>query len=163
MKQPTCGFFVMEWMVQFLLLTTVALISYSLIASWHRTVIKMNGLCNQLLPIYIATDIMRSDIHEATRVDADKDNTLLSIACAYRSITWYCKDNRLLRSVSSYDQKERRWLKPAYGLMSQHITDCTSRLITSSESADHIVVHVKTLHGPGNIELVASTRNGLIL
>jgi hypothetical protein len=164
MKQRKYGFFVIEWMVQFMLLTTVALISYNLIASWHRTVIKMNSLCNELLPVYIATDIMRADIHEATRVDADKDDALLSITCAYRFIKWYCKDNRLLRSISSYDQKEQRWLKSSYGLMAQHITASKRRLLSSSKGIGHLEVHLKTEHRSCcGIQLEALLRNGLIL
>lgn len=159
MKRSKDGFFLVEWMVHFLLLTIIALLSYSLIASWYRTVGQMNRLCNELLPVYIATDILRSDIHEAKDVKADNDNRL-HMAHEYRSITWYCKDNKLLRSISSYDKKEQRWLKPSYGLLAQHITGFASRLLTGVEQ---ITVNVKTERGTGAILLVASLRNGLIL
>lgn len=161
MMRSKGGFFLVEWMVQFLLLTTVALISYSLIASWHRTVVRINSLCNELLPAYIATDIMRSDIHEAKKIKIDNDNILLNVTHDYRAITWYCKEHRLLRSISSYDQKEQRWLKPSYGLIAQHIID--SKCSSPPGDAEHIMVHVKTEHGPDNTTLVTSMRNGLIL
>ncbi len=163
MKRHKYGFILIEWMVQFLLLTTVALISYNLIASWHRTIVQMNRVCNRLLPIYIATDIMRTDIHEATKVNVDGNAMLLSITSEHRSITWYCKEKRLFRSIKSYDQKDQRWLNPYYGLFAQHIVDCKTHISRSSKGLDLIEVDLKIENRSDKIGLNSPLRNGVII
>jgi hypothetical protein len=163
MKQPMYGFFLIEWMVHFLLLTTVALISYSLIASWHRTVIQMNLLCNELLPMYIATDIMRSDIHEAKSIVPNDDEALLSFTRKYCFIRWYYKEKKLVRSTASYDIKEQRWLKPSYGLIAQHIAAAKIHLRNLSDERHAVDVYLQTEHRQSDITLLALLRNGLII
>ncbi len=155
------GFVLVEWMVQFLLLTILSIVSYSLITMWYTTILRTNRLIADLLPVYLATDIMRSDIAqgdpERMRIEGNK----LYLMHDHKQIQWYFNEQKLFRTSGSYDQQQKRWRKPAKSLVASKI-----RIGTFSKQNVHdkqIGIKLQSIHQPKMIEQVVSMRNGSVI
>lgn len=170
MNQLKDGFFLVEWMIQFLLLITISIISYSLIVSWHRSIARMNCLSTELLPLYIATDLIRSDMHQAKEGGVRIEDDQLHLSYDHKYITWYCKEHKLLRAAGSYDQKQQRWLKPVQSLIASHIQSgqWTLSELSANGSQQSTITLIKeqesaTDRKSKQIKMIVILRNGLLI
>ncbi len=155
------GFVLVEWMVQFLLLTILSVVSYSLITMWHRTIIRTNRLIADLLPVYLATDLMRSDIAQG---DPDKiriEGNTLYLKHVHKQIQWHLSEHKLFRISGSYDQQQKRWRKPAKSLLASKLH--TGIFSKQNLHDGQIGIELQIIHQPKMIKHVMSIRNGSVI
>ncbi len=160
-RQAKQGFVLVEWMVQFLLLTILSIISYSLVTVWHTTILRTNRLIADLLPVYLAADVMRSDIAQGDpdtiRVEGDKVHLMHND----KRIQWQLNKQKLFRISGSYDQQQKRWRKPAKSLVAHTVQ--SGDFMQQHGDDRQINIKLQTKYRSDTIKQIMTTRNGYVV
>lgn len=158
-RRAKSGFIIIEWMIQFTLLTVISTITYALLAQWYIRISHTHRMLTDLLPLYLATDAMRSDIREVDVATIyTQDNTLL-ISKSHEHIQWHCADQKLFRIKGSYNEQQKRWLKPSKNVIADQVKGA---LFTKTSKRDAFYISIQLCQSTKqSIEHTITLRNGL--
>lgn len=156
------GFVLVEWMVQFMLLTILSIISYTLIAMWYKTISRTHHLITELLPVHLALDVMRSDIAQGDPEKIRIDGNKLYLMHSHKHIQWYLNEQKLFRISGAYDQQKKRWRKSVKSLVANklHTGTFAQKHANAKNEKQEIRIKLHSIHKPQPIEQLIIVRNG---
>ncbi len=130
------------------------LVAATLVMAWHKNVISIGRLCDNVLSVYLAGDVLRSDIHNAYAVTHDAKG--MRIESPQAVFFWQYYDSALWRQIVDQPGSSR---KPSKGLFAQHISnsDFVIKALSAASQATLVTWQVQ-----GKTFLFVS-RNGLLL
>lgn len=153
------AFLLIEWMVQCVILALLVIITTTVTIAWYKNIMRAHRLFAQTLPLYVATDVMCVDVHNAHRLSFEDNRLRLSYGDHVYG--WYVAHEQLMRSSSAYDTKEHRWLKPTTALIASHIMSDKWTPVARQRALVGLSISLQNAHS--SIESICAIRSGLIL
>jgi hypothetical protein len=146
-------------MVQCGILVLLVVITTTVTIAWYKNISRAHQLFSHTLPLYIATYVMRADVHNA-RIISFEDGRL-RLTYQHQAYAWYVIHNKLMRSLMTYDARDHRWLKPTVAVIALCVMSSRWEPIVTQGALTGLSVSLQNMHS--SIEAVFATRNELII
>lgn len=153
------AFLLVEWMVQCGVLTLLVIITLTVTITWYKNIARDHQLFSYTLPLYVATDVMRVDVHNAHKISLENDQ--LQLIHQHTIYVWYIVRNQLMRSLMRYDPRDHRWLKPAVAMIASYVMSSQWERIAYQRVFTGLSVLLQDKHS--SVQAILATRNELII
>lgn len=156
------GFMIVEWMIQFLLCTLIALIAFSLFRTWTVRLNLLHARMNGALQMPAAYDVMRQDVlaTDPDTLEVAAESCLCHAAGQY--VRWRFKHDKLVRTQKKYDAALKTWRKAVTNVAAEQLQGYSFAPLYEQHGAHGTIKGVAIMHA-GVPVYVIGLRNGKII